>query len=80
MFSSSHNYLDVLRWMRERRIVVINLAPLGVLPETIADTIGGLVVNEVFSVARSLPPGQRVETLVCLDEFQRFAMPVLSPH
>jgi len=71
-FSSTRNYLDVLRWMRERRIVVINLAPNGVLPETIADTIGGMVVNEVFSVARSLPPEQRVETLLCLDEFQRF--------
>jgi len=71
-FSSTRNYLDVLRWMRERRIVILNLAPHGVLPETIADTIGGMVVNEVFSVARSLPPEQRVETLLCLDEFQRF--------
>src|SRR5207249_3417855 len=43
------------------------------LPETSADTIGGLVVNEVFSVARSLPPELRQDTLLVLDEFQRFA-------
>src|SRR5438874_3425704 len=78
MFSSSRNYLDVRRWMREKRVVLINLAPLGKLPETMADTIGGLVVNEVFSVARSLPPEERSETLLVLDEFQRFVGPDLE--
>ncbi len=72
MFSSSKNYLDVERWMREKRIVLINLAPMGILPESMADTIAGLVVNEVFSVARSLRPRQRQDTLLVLDEFQRF--------
>ena len=78
MFSSSKNYLDVRRWMREKKIVLINLAPLGKLPETMADTIGGLVVNEVFSVARSLEPQEREETLLVLDEFQRFVGPDLE--
>ena len=43
-----------------------------------ADTIGGLVVNEVFSVARSLSPEERSETLLVLDEFQRFVGPDLE--
>lgn len=72
MFSSSRNYLDVHRWMREKRLVLLNLAPMGRLPEAMADTIAGLVVNEVFSVARSLAPRDRQDTLLVLDEFQRF--------
>lgn len=72
MFSATANRLDVARWMRERKIVVVNLAPLGKLPPVAADMIGGLIVNEVFSVARPLSPERRVETLLVLDEFQRF--------
>lgn len=71
-FSSSRNYLDVHEWMRDKRIVILNLAPMGSLPETMADTIAGLVVNEVFSVARSLRVQERQDTLLVLDEFQRF--------
>lgn len=78
MFSSSRNYLDVARWMREKKVVLINLAPLGTLPETMADMIGGLVVNEVLSVARSLPPEARTDTLLVMDEFQRFVGPDLE--
>jgi hypothetical protein len=64
--------------MRDRKIVVINLAPKDKLPSEIADMIGGLVVNEVTSVARSLLPEERVETLLVLDEFQRFVGPDLE--
>ncbi len=78
MFSSATNCLDVGRWMREHKIVIINLAPMGKLPEQSADTLGGLIVNEIFSVARSLPPELRKETLVILDEFQRFVGPDLE--
>lgn len=77
-FSSTRNYLDVRSWMRDRKIVVINLAPKGKLPPEIADMIGGLVVNEVTSVARSLLPQERVETLLVLDEFQNFVGPDLE--
>jgi len=72
MFSSTANRLEVARWMQEGRFVVIDLAPYGTLPELGADAIGGIIVNEIFSVARSLPPEQRRETLLVLDEFQRF--------
>ncbi len=78
MFASHVNRFDVHRWMREKKVVLINLAPKGKLPENSADTIGGLVVNEVFSIARSLPPEQRVETILVLDEFQRFVGPDLE--
>ena len=71
-YSSARNYLDIGRWMDEGRVVLINLAPMGTVPETMADMIGGMVVNEVFSVARSRPPERRVETWLYLDEFQRF--------
>lgn len=78
MFASPVNRFDVLGWTRERKVVLVNLAPMGRLPETSADAIGGLIVNEVFSIARSLPPAARVETLVVLDEFQRFIGPDLE--
>lgn len=78
MFASPVNRFDVHRWMREKKVVVVNLAPMGKLPEQSADAIGGLIVNEVFAVARSLPPEQRQETLLILDEFQRFVGPDLE--
>ncbi|MFO0935752.1 MAG: DUF87 domain-containing protein [Gemmataceae bacterium] len=78
MFASPVNRLNVLEWMREKKVVVINLAPMGRLPDQSADTIGGLIVNEVFAVARSLPPELRQDTLLVLDEFQRFIGPDLE--
>jgi hypothetical protein len=74
MFASPQNRFDVRRWMRERKIVVVNLAPMGRLDVPSADTLGGLIVNEVLSVARSLRPEERDETVLVLDEFQRFVM------
>jgi hypothetical protein len=75
MFGSTVNRLDVLRFMREKRVVVLNLAPGNRLPEQIADAIGGLVLNEVLTTARSLPFGVRYPTFLFLDEFQRFVGP-----
>lgn len=75
MFGMSENRLDMLRFMREGRIVVLNLAPLNRLPEQVADAIGGLVINEVLTSARSLPLGVRYPTYLFLDEFQRFVGP-----
>lgn len=75
MFGATTNRLDVLRFMRERRIVVVNLAPGNRLPEQVADAIGGLVINEILTTARSLPFGVRYPTFLFLDEFQRFVGP-----
>jgi hypothetical protein len=75
MFSVSSNRLDVLSWMQQGRIVLLNLAPQGRVPDQIADALGGLVLNEVLSVARSVPLGTRYSTYLILDEFQRFVGP-----
>jgi len=75
MFGATTNRLDVSRFMREGKIVLLNLAPNNRLPEQIADAIGGLVINEVLTTARSMPPQQRFPTYLFLDEFQRFVGP-----
>ncbi len=75
MFGSTDNRLDLSRFMREGKIVVLNLAPGNRLPEQVADAIGGLVINEVLTTARSLPLGVRYPTYLFLDEFQRFVGP-----
>ena len=75
MFGMTENRLDMLQFMREGKIVVLNLAPLNRLPEQVADAIGGLVINEVLTSARSLPLGVRYPTYLYLDEFQRFVGP-----
>lgn len=75
MFGMTENRLDMLRFMREGKIVILNLAPLNRLPEQVADAIGGLVINEVLTSARSLPMGVRYPTYLFLDEFQRFVGP-----
>src|SRR5207244_1486806 len=53
-------------------IRLVNLAPKGKIANLDADTIGGLIVNEALSIARSLEPQDRCDTLLVLDEFQRF--------
>lgn len=75
MFAGTESRLDVLRFMREGKIVVLNLAPYNRLPELNANAIGGMVINEIISVARSLPMGVRFPTYLVLDEFQNFVGP-----
>ncbi|MBW3597609.1 MAG: type IV secretory system conjugative DNA transfer family protein, partial [Planctomycetes bacterium] len=75
MFGSRENRLDVLRFMREGRIVIVNLAPQNRLSPQLADAIGGMLLNEVLATARSLPFGVRYPTYLWLDEFQRFVGP-----
>ncbi len=75
MFGSTESRLDVLRFLREGRIVLLNLAPQNRLSAQLADAIGALVLNEVLATARSLPMGVRYPTYVLLDEFQNFVGP-----
>lgn len=75
MFGSTISHFDVLRFMQERRIVLLNLAPQNRLSTQLADAIGALVLNEVLATARSLPLGIRYPTYVLLDEFQNFVGP-----
>ena len=78
MFGSTDSRLDVLRFMREKRIVLLNLAPQNRLSQQLGDAIGALVLNEVLSNARSLPLGVRYPTYLLLDEFQNFVGPDLE--
>jgi len=75
MFGATRSRLDVERFMRERKIVILNLAPANRLSTQLSDGIGALVLNEVLATARSLPRGIRYPTYLVLDEFQNFVGP-----
>lgn len=72
MFGSTNSRFDVARFIRERRIVILNVASLGKLDQHIASTIGGLAVNEVIQTARNMTPSEVNPTYLLLDEFQNF--------
>ena len=75
MFGATQNRFDALRFMREGRIVILNLAPGNRLSWQLSDAIGGLFLNEILATARSLPRGVRYPTYAVLDEFQNFVGP-----
>ena len=75
LFGSSVNRLDATRFMREGRILVLDLSPLGRISPHEANAIAGLVVNEFMAAARSLPRAVRYPTYLWLDEFQRLVTP-----
>ncbi|MEZ5941119.1 MAG: type IV secretory system conjugative DNA transfer family protein [Planctomycetaceae bacterium] len=76
MFATVESHFDVERFIRERRIVIINLAKLGALPKQLGSTIGALMLNEVFETVFNMATvlGKKsVEPTYCLmDEFQQF--------
>ena len=72
MFGSTVSRFDVAQFIRDRRIVIINVASLGKLDNHIAATIGGLAVNEVIQTARNMRPSEVNPTYLLLDEFQNF--------
>jgi hypothetical protein len=55
MFGSVENRFDVASLMREGKIVLIDLAPRNRLASHLANTIGGLILNEILETARCLP-------------------------
>jgi hypothetical protein len=75
MFGSVESRLDIARFMREGRIVLLNLNPCNRLSGQLGNAIGGLVINEVLAVARSLSEGVKYPTYLLLDEFQNFVGP-----
>ncbi len=75
MFGASTSRLDVLRFMREGRIVLLNLAPQNRLSPQLGDAIGALILNEILANTRSLPITERYPTYLFLDEFQNFVGP-----
>lgn len=75
MFGSRQSRFDVERFIRERRIVILNLASYRRIPQHLASTIGALALNEILETALSLPR-EVVNTLyLLLDEFQYFVGP-----
>src|SRR5206468_7659302 len=75
LYGSTQSRFSALRFMREGRIVIINLAPNNRLPPQVADAFGGMVINEFLATARSLPMSERYPTYLWLDEFQNFVGP-----
>ena len=78
MFSSTTNLLDIPRFMKEGRIVIVNLSPgKKEVPFQVADTIGSVIINEVFNHALTqyYSSGQPTNTFLVLDEFHRFLGP-----
>lgn len=73
-FGSARNFVDMERFMREKKIVILDLSPQGRLTPQLADTFAGLFFNELLTTARCLPPTERHETYCWLDEFQRMIM------
>ena len=79
MFGIQQGRFDCERLIRERRIVVVNLASLLSVPNFVCDTIGAMIVNEIFETAtRMVNMGYYNDvapTYIVLDEFQRYVSP-----
>lgn len=71
-FAGTDSRFNVRRFMREGKIVIVNLGPYNRLRDQDGNAIGGLTLNEILATARSLPPDERNDTYVLLDEFQNF--------
>lgn len=76
MFGSLKSRFDCERFIRERKIVILNLASMSTIPPLTAHTIGALALNEIFeSASRMTSVGGRSvvdPTYVLLDEFQNY--------
>ena len=76
MFGSRNNHFDCEQFIRDKRIVILNVAEYGRMPGFIGDTIGALALNEVIQTCSRLATteGRSVvdPTYVLMDEFQRF--------
>lgn len=79
MFGTNESRFDVERFIRERRIVIVNVAKLGRLPQLLGSTIGSLIANEVFETAFNMATlyGKRSvdPTYLLLDECQKLLSP-----
>ena len=79
MFSAAENIFDVPRFIREGKIVIVNLTPgkERKIHWHIAKTIGSMLVNEVLNEGISVmaQDDARPDVYLALDEFQRFLGP-----
>ncbi len=76
MFGARTGLFDCERFIRERKVVIVNLAKYGKIPGFISDTIGSLVLNEIVETANrmSTRDGRSAvdPTYVVMDEFQKY--------
>ncbi len=75
MFGSRKSHFDVERFIRERRIVILNLASSRRIPRHLVGAIGGLALNEILETAMNMPREVVQPTYLLLDEFQSFIGP-----
>ena len=79
MFGVTESRFDVERMIRERRIVIVNVAKCGRLTQLMGNTIGSLMLNEIFETAFRVASTQGRKavdpTFIVLDEFQKFIGP-----
>lgn len=75
MFGSRRSHFDVERFIRERRIVILNLASYRRIPRHLSSTIGALALNEILETAMNLPREIVRPTYILLDEVQFFCGP-----
>ena len=79
MFGTFESRFNCERFIREKKIVIINTAKLGRIPTHLGNTIGSLFANEIFETAynmATLHGKSSVDlTYLLMDEFQRFVSP-----
>jgi len=79
MFGSQRSLFDCERFIRERRIVLLNLGSYGQLHGFAGDSIGALALNEIFETASRLTANlgrSAIEPVyVFMDEFQNYVSP-----
>ena len=79
MFGSLRSRFDCERFIRERKIVIVNLAHLRRIPDLTANTIGALMLNEIFETASQMTTtmgrASVDPTYILLDEFQKYVSP-----
>ncbi len=76
MFGSTKSLFDCERFIKQRKIVVLNLGQYGKIPGFVADTIGALALNEIVETASRLSTNEGKQavdpTYVVMDEFQKY--------
>jgi len=76
MFGSTRSLFDCEQFIKQRKIVVLNLGKYGKIPGFVADTIGALALNEIVETASRLSTNEGKQavdpTYVVMDEFQKY--------
>ncbi len=66
------NTLDFGQVLSEKKIVLVNLAKQGTIPEDYQHLLGTLLVNEILTAAFARPEKKRTPFFLVIDEFAHF--------